>query len=147
MCLLEKAWAKVHGSYGMIINSYPELVLATLTNKPIQVICHKNKQLKKFDKDKLWSKLKCATKMTCLMGACSNKAGYNVSNLLSVHEVLSNGKLEKLVKIQHHRKKFQNQSLASIQDDDWTFFLYEDYLAQFDNTIICFDSKMPHNVF
>ena len=43
ICLLEKAWAKVHGSYGMIINSYPELVLATLTNKPIQVINHTKK--------------------------------------------------------------------------------------------------------
>jgi calpain-15 len=64
--LLEKAWAKLHGSYCMIDNGRIDLVFSALTNRPTYLFTHKTKD---FSPELLWQKLKTASRMRMLMAS------------------------------------------------------------------------------
>ena len=59
MCLLEKAWAKLHGSYCLIVSGGADKVFLHLNNKPTVYINLKNKD----ESDSLWNKINSALKM------------------------------------------------------------------------------------
>jgi calpain-15 len=61
MCLLEKAWAKLHGSYGAIVSGTSNLVFLHLTKKPTHYIHHRDEdqpgtvgEEKRLDREGLW---------------------------------------------------------------------------------------------
>jgi hypothetical protein len=62
MCLLEKAWAKLHGSYCMIVSGGADKVFPSLTNKPTIYINLKSKD-EQIGNEALWTKMKQALQM------------------------------------------------------------------------------------
>jgi calpain-15 len=149
VCLLEKAWAKLHGSYAMIVGGTPEQVYSHLTNKPTYICAHaelkdeeptKLKRSDKYfqeeiyeEKEELWQKLAFATNMNCLMVCESVKnlgKGDNFGilpnhtyQLFSVHEVVTN-KIERIVKVKNHTEDHiwtgKWSPSKSLEDQDWS---------------------------
>jgi hypothetical protein len=70
ICLIEKAWAKLHGSYGAIVSSSSDKVYPHLINKPAVYTDLKKKEdtgEPRIDRDALWAKLTSALEMGCLV--------------------------------------------------------------------------------
>lgn len=65
--LLEKAWAKLHGSYCMIRKGYASMAFSHLTGAATERIDHNFLD----DDKKLWSKLKHANLRNFLVACCS----------------------------------------------------------------------------
>ena len=57
MSLLEKAWAKVHGDYGKVIEGKQEAAFATLCGKPSINLGFGKDDKVKIEKDALWTQL------------------------------------------------------------------------------------------
>ena len=59
MCLLEKAWAKLHGSYSEIAKTPSDLLFLCLTNKPTYFFSHRDEDsTRKLDREHFWKELK-----------------------------------------------------------------------------------------
>ena len=57
--MLEKAWAKLHGSYSDIANTPSDLLFLCLTNKPTQFVSHRDEDSsRKLDRENFWHKLR-----------------------------------------------------------------------------------------
>ena len=56
VCLLEKAWAKLYGSYARMEGGDPGFALSHLTGKPADTFWHDDVK----DKDEFWAKIKLA---------------------------------------------------------------------------------------
>ena len=65
--LLEKAWAKLHGSYSIIIGGCSEEVYSRLTQKPSLTLFHAD-----TDKNAFWSHIKDGSKRVYIMSAATN---------------------------------------------------------------------------
>jgi len=61
MCLLEKAWAKLHGCYSLIESGRAENVFNHLTNAATQIIGHRNDKLVR---EEFWYSLINASEMS-----------------------------------------------------------------------------------
>ena len=101
----------------MIADTSAALVFSHLTNKPTEVIDHrevtdKSGNKKAFTRETFWRKLKSVSKMSCTM-VCSTakntRQDVNLNGLipdhayqvLSAHEVVSKGEVRKLVKVRN----------------------------------------------
>ena len=93
MCILEKAWAKLHGSYAAIEAGQAEHVLLHLTNSPTTLTYHNHVK----DKWAFWDRLKIAAEMNFPM-TCGTPSktisrtpmhgliSKHVYSILSIHE-------------------------------------------------------------
>eukprot|EP00929_Paragymnodinium_shiwhaense_P080229 TRINITY_DN41820_c0_g1_i1.p1 TRINITY_DN41820_c0_g1~~TRINITY_DN41820_c0_g1_i1.p1 ORF type:complete len:1342 (-),score=348.79 TRINITY_DN41820_c0_g1_i1:27-4052(-) len=71
--ILEKAWAKIYGSYKSIEAGLPREVFKAITQAPVDVITPAEE-----DRTELWKKLTEATNKQYAMGASTSPAGNNV---------------------------------------------------------------------
>ena len=164
MCLLEKAWAKLHGSYLQIVSGQCDHVFLSLTNKPTQRIIHYDDENRKFDQESLWKKMSHASVNRFNMTTGTSKRPpynglkqdhvYVVCDAISVRE---KGREVRLVKI-------RDPHGLNIWEGDWSpnslkwtpalrikigmragpgefYMAFDDYQDQFFNTTICFTDK------
>ena len=123
--LLEKAWAKVHGSYERIEAGYAENVLRDLTGAPTKVFTHDDKEL--------WDNMLRAKENNFLMAgsAGSTKSskelleemgliGYHSYGILDVREVATMEGMEKLIKLRNPWGDFEWTGDWSDQSPNWT---------------------------
>jgi len=138
--ILEKAWAKLHGSYCMVEGGTSDSVFSHLTNRPTELLNHRKK---KFSHEKLWSKLKAASRLKCLMTCESSEE--KTYAVVCVVEVMACGKIERLVKVKNPhgnniwgrkgspkkpmRTSFPSLKYSSELEEKGQFLIaYEDYL-------------------
>ena len=123
--LLEKAWAKVHGSYERIEAGFAENVLRDLTGAPSEVLTH--------DDEQLWEKLLEAEEAGFLMAASAGQTaaskdlleemglvGNHSYGLLDVREVDVDGEREQLVKLRNPWGDFEWTGDWSDSSSNWT---------------------------
>lgn len=94
VCLLEKAWAKLYGTYARTEGGDPSFALAHLTGNPAETIWHEDLQ---NDIDGFWEKIRYADQRNYTMTSGSDGQGENdmgkgiVSGhcytLISTHEI------------------------------------------------------------
>ena len=108
MMLLEKAWAKLHGSYCMIRAGSPSMVFPHLTGAPTLRVDHNILR----DTNRFWDEIKDSDKRHHMITACSyerdtlqtvdSEKKFIVSShayaVISVHEINRKGKKVKLLK-------------------------------------------------
>ena len=105
--LLEKAWAKLHGSYSMIISGTSQEALAALTQKPTKSFSHDKEQEKE-----LWREVLDGTDRTYLMevATCGSVENLATNGLISGHTysllgaqdvTLSDGSSVRFIKIRN----------------------------------------------
>lgn len=101
MCLVEKAWAKLHGGYCMVGGGEVGVVLSALTNQPTEHFTHRHKP------DQLWAKMKVASRLKGLLACESARGTFNL--VQAVYEVATCGKIEKLVKVRNSMGKLKSK--------------------------------------
>ena len=75
MSILEKAWAKVHGSYCKTVDGSQEAAFAMLTNKPSEIVQFRRTKL---GADKLFTKIEETIKRTIFITANTpSRNGYS----------------------------------------------------------------------
>ena len=157
--ILEKAWAKVHGSYMRTAGGHAEHAAQHLLGTPAFTISHKD-----TDADTIWPSLKKYDEANFLMFSSSN-SGTNdkfvdgivqghAYSLIGVHEFEAHGKLQRLLKIRNpwgkrgewvgdwsDSSKLWTPELDKLCDhtdaNDGIFFIpIEDYLTHYNQTAI-----------
>lgn len=160
--LLEKAWAKVHGSYMRTEGGLPKHASQHLSGMPAVCYSHDDYRSKPDD---LWRRLKSHDNDGMMM-MCSSNSGSNdqfsagivlghAYTLLSVHEVDAYDRVWKLLKVRNPwgSKEWEgewsdgheywtpelDEQLGHTDENDGTFFIpYENYMEQFSRTSACF---------
>jgi hypothetical protein len=79
MSLLEKAWAKVHGSYCKTVDGSQEAAFALLTNKPSELVQFRRKKL---SDDELYKKIEESLARTVFITANTPKEGKSYNKIL-----------------------------------------------------------------
>eukprot|EP00347_Sterkiella_histriomuscorum_P016663 403352333 len=169
--LMEKAWAKLHGSYDRVEAGFAENALRDLTGAPCEVI--------DSDEPNLWSKLMEAEKKGFLIAASAGKTdaskellknlglvGSHSYGVLDVREVtLDNGRQEKLIKIRNPWGNFEwngdwgdesklwtpslEKQVGLQKQNDGIFFMnMKDFCHYFGRVQICrIDDNFKHSSF
>lgn len=160
--LLEKAWAKVHGSYTRTEGGLPSHASQHLSGMP--AVCYSHSDYKN-NSDKFWRILKKHDNQKMMM-MCSSNSGTNdqfsagivlghAYTLLSCHEVDAHGQQWKLLKVRNPwgSKEWEgewsdgheywtpelDEELGHTDANDGIFFIpFENYLQQFARTSACF---------
>lgn len=124
--LMEKAWAKLHGSYCMTRQGYPSMVYAHLTGAPTTRIDHNSVE----KPNELWASVKLAHHKNYIVSACryENDLDSNPSNSLSsysytIMSTLSlkvSGHKVKLFKLRNPWSVFEWTGDWSDKSDKWT---------------------------
>ena len=160
--LVEKGWAKVHGTYENTISGNAESALHALTGAPCKYIFHED-----VEKEMLWSEMVNAVDMDFVI--CAGAGQDHLSReelekrgLVSAHEygvmwvkeILYMKNKVKLLQIRNPWGEFEwkgdwsdqsklwtpqlKNELNFVEEDDGLFFMnYEDYLKYFRTTTIC----------
>lgn len=123
--LLEKAWAKVHGSYERIEAGYAENALRDLTGAPTKVYTHDDKQL--------WESMIHAKNNGFLLAASAGSTksskelleemgliGFHSYGILDVREVMTDEGNERLIKLRNPWGDFEWTGDWSDQSANWT---------------------------
>ena len=161
--LLEKAWAKVNGSYANIESGNEKEALHFLTGAPTKEVTHN----KLKSPDVLWEKLIDAVERNHIMTASCGGTGrpddeYDKLGLITGHaysllhaqEITNNGNKVRLVQLRNpwgsHEWKGQwsddwegwtpelRSTLKETSADDGIFFMdFEDYITYYQATTIC----------
>jgi calpain-15 len=134
--LLEKAWAKMYGSYGKIVAGLTREVLHDLTSAPVK--CFFTDELNEEEKEGMWHDILDGDKknycMTCgakdLSGDGRDDLGDNddigivpnhAYSLLAAHEVTTKyGQTERLVELRNPWGKSEWKGAWSDESDEWT---------------------------
>jgi len=154
--LLEKAWAKVHGSYERIEAGFAENAFRDLTGAPTKVLTHDDKEL--------WDNMIKAKQNGFLLAASAGSTksskelleemgliGFHSYGILDVREVDTQQGLEKLIKLRNPWGDFEwtgdwsDQSVNWTEDlkqqlniDDGTFWMsFVDFTHYFSRVQIC----------
>lgn len=152
--LLEKAWAKICGSYAMTIAGLPSEALSCLTEAPTITYIHK-----KYSTDDMWEKIHDADKKNYIICTCtSGKPDIDKNGLVAAHAYTIIDAFDlgvvRLVKVRNPWGGFEwngdysDKSSKWTSDlkrkvdfkdvDDGTFFMsIEDFLKFFPYTFVC----------
>ena len=165
--LLEKAWAKLHGSYCMIRAGSPSMVFPHLTGAPTLRVDHNILR----DTNRFWDEIKDSDKRHHMITACSYErdtlqtvdsekkmiVSSHVYAVISVHEITRKGEKVKLLKLRNPHGQHEwtgdwsdrselwdektRSELGMEAADDGVFFIdFENYIKHFRTTSICFDA-------
>ena len=123
--LLEKAWAKLHGSYERIESGYAEHVLRDLTGACTKVFSHDDQDLWEnmtdaYDKGFLIAASAGATKASKQLLEEMGLIGFHSYGVLAVTEVDVNGEKERLIKLRNPWGDFEWTGDWSDQSANWT---------------------------
>ena len=160
VCLLEKAWAKLHGSYATTAGGIPDFAANHLTGVPSESLRHEDHK----DLDEFWELLKSADRRKFTMMACSlgegeeeNEDGIisgHAYSVISIHEFMHEGELVRLLKLRNpwghgewtgdwsdESEKWTPELRvlcgSSIADDGFFFIPLEDYWEEYCVTSLC----------
>lgn len=118
--LLEKAWAKVSGSYSKTIGGYTSEGLQALTGAPTETIRHKSKQ---STLSYLWNKIKTSDEANYVM-CCSTYAKGSKKGIQNGHAYTLIGAYEvegfRLVKVRNPWGNTEWTGTWSDDDKRWT---------------------------
>lgn len=168
--ILEKAWAKLHGSYVLTRQGYPSMVFTHLTGSPTHKIDHSSYTP---DEDHIWKTLKYLNSKKCALvgcayeteGECKEVVSSYTKIILSLHEVVSEGQPERLLKIRDPLGFDSWEGAWSDRSDKWTpelrkklnleynledgvfYMCLKDYLDNYNFTNVIFDTKPGSNLF
>ena len=168
--LLEKAWAKVQGTYARIEGGLSSIAGMHLMGVPAQTVWHDDKNI---SKEKLWRKIMQAdqknfTLMTATPGQGEQDNGLGIVSghaysLISAHEVYRNDVPYKLLKLRNPwgcgewQGDWSDKSplwtpelrrdLKIVDANDGTFVIsFDDYLKYYETTSICLiDNKKVYS--
>ena len=78
ICILEKAWAKLHGSYSMVVGGTPNQVFPMFLPSATEYIAHgiKEGMHSSVDASSLWYKIKRVAHFDCIATASSGTHSY-----------------------------------------------------------------------
>ena len=152
--LLEKAWAKAHGEYGITSGGDSRESLSALTGAPTTLLRHSERE-----KEELWDILFSATKKKYIMstgGARSTKGLYSghAYSLLKAVELNTKNGVVRLVQIRNPWGEYEwngdwsdhsdlwtpqlRLQVGHVIKDDGTFFMcIDDFYTLFNYTFIC----------
>jgi len=160
--LLEKAWAKVNGSYGNTVSGIATEGLNFLTGAPCEMIHH----TKFTNKDDIWHKIQEADNKKFIMATSGSgplpsseydKMGLvknHAYSLIGAREINYEGNMVKLLQVRNPWGEKEWNGMWSdtwsgwtpelkrrcelVDRDDGTFYIqFEDFLNYFENTAIC----------
>ena len=157
VCLIEKAWAKLNGSYNNITSIWMHQVLEVLTGYPSEFYLHNQ-----YTIDDLWSKLTYADSQNCIL-SCSTNLNVKNTGLIDVHAytligtylIRKKGELIKLVRLRntwgygewngHWSDKSKlwddecKKQVDFVDRNDGTFYMsFNDYYKYFLSTNVCY---------
>ena len=169
--LLEKAWAKLHGTYARTEGGLPCFAASHIMGVPSESYNHDTVE----DPEEFFEMLKSADKRNFTMMAASHGQGESRNeegvisghaySLISIHEVKSNGQRARLLKLRNPWGSGEWQGdwsdksplwtpalkkeVGFVDGDDGIFFIeLEDYLRHFSWTSVCVennDAKYSHS--
>ncbi len=164
VCLIEKAWAKLYGSYNNITNIWMHQVLEVLTGFPSEFFLHN-----KYSIDELWSQLTFADSQNCIL-SCSTNFNVKETGLVDVHAytligtyiIRKNGELIKLVRLRNtwgygewngdwsDKSKLWDddckKQVEYVDKNDGTFYMsFNDYYKYFMSTNVCYVQYLAYN--
>ena len=165
--LIEKAWAKLHGSYCMVRPGSPSMVFPHLTGAPSLRVDHNILR----DTNRFWEDIKDSDRRHYMITACSYErdtlqtvdsekkmiVSSHVYAVISVHEITRKGEKVKLLKLRNPHGQHEwtgdwsdrselwdektRSELGMEAVDDGVFFIdFENYIKHFRTTSICFDA-------
>lgn len=153
--LIEKAWAKINGSYAMTIAGLPSEGLSTLTEAPTVTYIHK-----KYSADKIWEILLDADKRDYIICTCTQgtqdleeKAGLVPGHAYTIISAFEIGNL-RLLKIRNPWGQFEwrgdyadnsplwndelKRKVNYTNEDDGIFYMsFPDFLKYFPYSFVC----------
>ena len=164
VCLIEKAWAKLNGSYNNITNNWMHQILEVLTGFPSKFYLHTSYKI-----DDLWSELTFANSQNCIL-SCSTNINVKDTGLIDVHAytligtyvIRKNGELIKLVRLRNTwgygewKGDWSDKSnlwddeckkqVEYVDKDDGTFYMsFNDYYKYFITSIVCYVQYLAYS--
>lgn len=167
VCLLEKAWAKLHGSYARIEGGLPGFAISHLTGVPVQNILHDTVQ----NNEDFFDLMEASDRKNFVMMAASRESAESdlagdeglvtghAYSVISVHRVQHQGRPLSLLKLRNPWGAGEWTGAWSDKSSTWTpqikeqvgfsgvandgiFFIeLADYLSHFQWTSICIDGN------
>ena len=157
VCLLEKAWAKLNGSYNDITQRWMHQVLETLTGFPGEFMLHKT-----YNLDKLWSELTYANDKNCILCSSTNPnitetglIDMHAYTLIGTYIIRKNNIAYRVVRLRNpwgykewngdwsDKSNLWDEETKKQVDykdkNDGTFYMsFEDYYKYFMASVICY---------
>lgn len=173
VCILEKAWAKLHGSYELTEGGLPTMAASHLCGVPSYDVEHKDVA---EDIDNFWAKLQAADSHNFTIMSASHGQGEEESelgiisghaySLISVHIIESDDTEVRLIKMRNPwgsgewkgdwcdssdlwTDELRDEVDCKEEDDGIFHISVEDYVSQFQSTSFCVEynlSKYTHSV-
>lgn len=164
VCLIEKAWAKIHGSYHRTEGGLPCFANTHLAGVPSESIMHDDDE---FDLDEFWRTLQNSDKRHFTMMAASHGQGEaendegiiagHAYSIISVAQFEHEGQNVRLLRLRNPWGASEwegdwsdaselwtpelRKKLGAVQGDDGAFFIpLEDYVEQFAWTSVCVEN-------